>query len=243
MVLLHGFIESLQMWDDYARHLAKKHKVVCIDLPGHGKSDCIGHSHSMELIATAVHGILKTLRIKKCVMAGHSMGGYVTLSYYEKYPEMVSGFCLLHSHCYADSTEKKHDRKRAIKIVRRNPKVLIGEIIPNLFAPQNVDNYNNEIQTAKGIAGEMSGQGIINCLEGMRTRKSKQHVLKETQVPVLIILGKQDPVMSYARLKGQFNLSNNIQGVLLESAGHMGFIEAKKETLNHIKLFINKCMG
>ena len=59
LVLLHGFLESSVMWDHFVPKLSEKHTVVCIDLPGHGKSGVIDTIHGMELMAEVVYDVLR----------------------------------------------------------------------------------------------------------------------------------------------------------------------------------------
>ena len=77
IVLLHGFLGSASIWEQTKNALSKQFKVICIDLPGHGESDCFGYMHSMELMAQSVKAVMDKLRFKKYVLVGHSMGGYV----------------------------------------------------------------------------------------------------------------------------------------------------------------------
>ena len=93
VVLLHGFTESQKIWKNFAKKLSAKYRVITIDLPGHGKSESPGAVHSMELMANVVFAVLKKLKAGKCMMIGHSMGGYVTLAFAEKYPKKLKGFC------------------------------------------------------------------------------------------------------------------------------------------------------
>ena len=137
IVLLHGFMESLHIWDDYAKELSKRYRVICIDLPGHGKSDCFGYVHSMELMADAVNAVLEKLNLRKIFLAGHSMGGYTGLAFAEKYPDKIKGLCLFHSTANADSEERKENRNRALEIVKKNHKKFINQIIPLWFAKEN----------------------------------------------------------------------------------------------------------
>lgn len=241
IVLLHGFLESLEIWKEYADSLSKRYRIVCIDLPGHGKSENIGYIHTMELMADCVKEVLRSLQITKCVMIGHSMGGYVTLAFVEKYERNLRGFSLFHSHAAPDPEEKKKDRDKAIQVVKRNPIVLIDELVPNLFARENREKFGNEIEKIKKIASGMTRQGIVNCLEGMKDRVDRREILKNIKVPVLLILGKKDPVMNYEALKPQSQLSEQIQLLSAEDIGHMGFIEAKEECYLAIKRFIRKC--
>ena len=100
IVLLHGFTESLDIWDDFSAELSVDFKVICIDLPGHGNSGCIGDAHTMELMADVVKTIIDKEKVNECVIIGHSMGGYVALAFAEKYPDVyerawiVPFFCL-----------------------------------------------------------------------------------------------------------------------------------------------------
>src|SRR5579872_6736259 len=80
IVLLHGFLESLEIWEELAAKLSKSFRVIAIDLPGHGQTPVIGYVHSMELIAECVKAVMDFLHLKKYVVVGHSMGGYAALA-------------------------------------------------------------------------------------------------------------------------------------------------------------------
>ena len=95
VVLLHGFLENATMWKDIVPELSKKNRVITIDLLGHGKSDCLGYVHSMDLFAETVETILKHLRVRKCIIIGHSLGGYVALAFAETHPQKIKGLCFM----------------------------------------------------------------------------------------------------------------------------------------------------
>src|SRR5690349_23915025 len=80
VVLLHGFMGSSEVWQEFANDLSKRYKVVCIDLPGHGQTPSYGYIHNMELMAACVDAVLKKLRLRRVALVGHSMGGYVSLA-------------------------------------------------------------------------------------------------------------------------------------------------------------------
>ena len=81
-------------------------------MPGHGRSGIIDNIHTMDLMAESINHLLNELKIKKCVIIGHSMGGYVTLAFLEKFKEKLLGFSLFHSVPFGDTDEKKKDRDR-----------------------------------------------------------------------------------------------------------------------------------
>src|SRR5690606_39743358 len=86
VVLLHGFLENVRMWDHFIPELSKNNRVICIDLLGHGKTSCLGYIHSMELMAETVKAVLDHLNITKSIFVAHSMGGYVALAFIEMFP-------------------------------------------------------------------------------------------------------------------------------------------------------------
>jgi pimeloyl-ACP methyl ester carboxylesterase len=242
LVLLHGFLESTLIWNGFVSVLEKHFQVVCIDLPGHGESDCIGYLHEMEMNAEVVHTVLQHLQIKSCVMAGHSMGGYVALAFAEKHSELLKGICLFHSTALPDSEEKQRDRDRTINIVKKDSMTFIRAVIPNLFAPANKEKYKVEIDELIARASQMPPQGIIATLEGMKIRKDRTQVLKEVKVPVLIIAGKQDTAVPFDSLLPQLALPKHCEALILDNVGHTGFIEAKDETLNALFNFAQSCL-
>ncbi len=238
LILLHGFLESTLIWKDFVSVLEKHFQVVCIDLPGHGESDCIGYVHEMEMNAEVVYAVLQHLEIKSCVMTGHSMGGYVTLAFAEKYPEVLNGICLFHSTALPDSEEKQRDRDRTINIVKRDAMTFIRAVIPNLFAPANKEKYKVEIDELIARASQMPTQGIIATLEGMKIRKDRTQILKGVKAPVLIIAGKQDTAVPFDSLLPQLALPKHCEALILYNVGHTGFIEAKEETLRVLLNFV-----
>ena len=64
IVLLHGFLENSTMWNDFINEWSRQNRIITIDLLGHGKSECLGYVHSMELMAEAVAEVLSHLKIK-----------------------------------------------------------------------------------------------------------------------------------------------------------------------------------
>ena len=238
VVLLHGFLENKTMWKDLAPSLAKKNRVIAIDLLGHGETDCLGYVHSMEENAEIVKTILSHLRIRKAIFIGHSMGGYVALAFAELYPETIKGIVLLNSTAKEDSEERKINRDRAIKAVKQNYINFVRMSITNLFNENNRDRLENEIEKVKLAALKTPLQGIVATLEGMKIRKNRQFILKETDFPKLLILGKKDGVLIYDENISQIENTNT--KLITFPDGHMSHIENKEELEKVIIGFLKK---
>jgi pimeloyl-ACP methyl ester carboxylesterase len=203
LVLLHGFLESLDIWKSFSEQLSRYFKVITIDLPGHGESGSLGEVHSMDLMAKCVFAVLDHLRIEQCVVAGHSMGGYVAVRFAEKYPEKVKGFGFFHSHADADTQEAKNNRDRTIAILNKNYITWVNQFIPDLFADCNKGKFIPEIKHLQQIAGKMNAQQIIAAQAGMRDRESKLAFLTATELPVFFIIGKDDSKMVVSKVLEQ----------------------------------------
>lgn len=236
VVLLHGFLENSTMWDGFIPELSKNNRIVCIDLLGHGQTDCLGYIHTMELMAEAVKQVLYHLKINHSVFIGHSMGGYVALAYAEKYPKAILGLCLMNSTAQADSEERKQNRDRAIAAVKQNHKSFVGTAVVNLFRPKNRTIFSEQIKLIKEDALKTPVQGIVAALEGMKIRKDRMQLFKKAPFKKLMIISKKDPVLNYGNLIAQ--AQNSDINVVEFPDGHMSHVENKSLFLQTILYFI-----
>ena len=241
IVLLHGFTESLKIWDKFSEELSKNFQVISIDLVGHGETDVFSESHTMEQQADIVNAVLEESNVKDCVLVGHSMGGYVGLAIAEKYPEKIKGLVLFHSTAYADTEEKKKERLRTIEVVKANRNNFISDLIPKLFSPKNHESLKAEIEAMKELAKKTPSEGITAALLGMSQRKDRTEVLRSSDFPILFIAGKDDGVIPFEKILEQVTLPKRSQLLLLDKTGHMGFIEAEKESLYTLEGFSKMC--
>ncbi|MTH17035.1 alpha/beta hydrolase [Flavobacterium sp. LC2016-01] len=237
IVLLHGFLENKKMWKEYVDFFAEKYRVITIDLLGHGESDSLGYVHEMEENANAVNEILEHLKIEKATVLGHSMGGYVALAFAELYPKKIQKLVLLNSTSKEDSAEKKLNRTRAIKAVKQNYVGFVSLAIANLFSENNRIRLAEKIEKVKEQALKTPLQGIIASLEGMKIRKDREWLLQENRFPVLLILGKKDPVLNYEDSLYQIE-DTTVELVSFED-GHMSHIENKEELKTVLADFFN----
>ena len=238
IILLHGFLESSTMWKDLESSLSKSYRIISPDLLGHGKSDCIDYIHTMEDMADGVLTIIDYLKIDKVTLIGHSMGGYVSLALAEKYPTLINGLCLVNSTASEDSPQRIKNRNRAIKQVKIHSSRFIKLSLKNLFRPKNRIIYKDEIKEIQKEACQMSTQGIVAALEGMKLRPNREGILKNKSRNALIIASKKDPVINYEELH---ELANRHSVKLISlSDGHMSHIENKSDLSYIIKQYVEK---
>lgn len=239
VVLLHGYLESLDVWEDFQTALSHYIRTISIDLPGHGISEVKDEVHSMEFMADTVHAALETLGVRKAVIVGHSMGGYVALEYLRKYPESTSGIVLFHSGPNADSEQKKADREREVNLILGGKKELIARMFPQVgFAPQNRQRLAEKIEELSDQITLTEDEGIVAALRGMAERRDSNEVLRESKVPQLVIFGRHDEYISPEMAETAVKEHPQAHVAWLENSGHMGFMEEPDKSLEIILDFL-----
>lgn len=239
VVLLHGYLESKNIWGDFAISLCERYRVICIDTPGHGLSHFTGDELTMELAAEAVLLVLDDLGVTTAALIGHSMGGYVALAFAEHFSHRLAGICLFHSTPNADTEEKRKNRFREIDLVLRGKlELIVTNSIPSAFAAAELSSMANEVEHAKRIALATPSKGVVAGLKGMASRKDRNDVLAGLSVPSLLIFGAVDSYIpsSVAMLLKEKHHHSKV--LMLSNSGHMGFLEQPNQATIAITSFL-----
>lgn len=245
IVLIHGFGEDSHVWQGVADVLQANFKVVLIDLPGSGKSVLTTEALQDERLsiidyyADVLHALLQQLKIDACVMLGHSMGGYITLSFVEKYPQLLKGYGLVHSTAYADSDEKRANRQRGITMMDEYGgyaflKTTIPNLFSNAFKQTNSDSVNALIEAGKNF----NVVALQNYYRAMMNRLDKTAVLKGSNLPVLFIIGTEDVAVPVKDSLEQTHMPICTYIHVLENAGHMSMIETPQQIAGFVEVFV-----
>lgn len=226
VVLLHGYLESLRVWDDFVGLLTDKVRVVAIDIPGHGRSSNIAPVHTMELMADVVAGVLDALQIDKVTLVGHSMGGYISLAFCAAYAERLEGLVLLSSSPNSDTELKRENRRREIALVKAGKKDMLARVAPEAgFAEMNRDSLRRYINNLVEQVHITDDEGIVALLGGMIERKDQNEMLRNSRVRQLFIMGTHDGYIPVEAAQEFIAKNPQAKVAWLDKSGHMGFIE------------------
>jgi pimeloyl-ACP methyl ester carboxylesterase len=240
IILLHGFCETHEVWTGFAKALATDYRIINIDLPGFGESKLLANNFSIADAAGKVLEVLAKLEIEKCVVIGHSLGGYVTLAMVHRQPERFTGFGLFHSTAYADSAERKESRNKVIEFVSKNGvAAFIETFIPPLFH----DKSNPHIPAAVSMALQTAPETLIGYAKAMRDRPDLTSVIKKSLNPILFIAGEKDSVIPYKSLQTLANEAQKPHIHVIQGVAHMGMFENERETLRVTREFIRTTAG
>ena len=224
LVLLHGFMENLSIWSDMETHLSKDFTLLKIDLPGHGKSDILAEVHTMELMADEVKKVVDYENLEKFHLLGHSMGGYTSLAFAEKFPENLKSLTLFFSTYFADDEEKKEQRIKSYRIIKDAFPHYVRAGIPNLFNQNERDVLEGRIETALETALSTNNLGALACVKGMVARTDKKHVLENLEAKILVIAGKHDNAVKTDKTINTLPDRTNIKSYVVD-CGHNGHWE------------------
>ncbi len=238
IVLLHGFCESLEIWNYFSDELSKYCRVICVDLPGFGNSTYHGEEISIELLSERIHTLIIGLGITKYGVIGHSLGGYISLALAEMYPSHLQSMVLFHSTAFEDSQEKKESRDKIISFIERNGlSTFMDSFVTPLFAETNRIKCKADIHTLIRIGKKANQDAVIATLIAMKKRKERIFILKDCLVPTLLIIGEKDIAVPISDSLEMTELNDTIQSIVLKDCAHMGIYEKPQTCLAKIKEF------
>lgn len=239
VVLVHGYLEAMYVWDDFAPLLTPEVRVITVDVPGHGISQVLGEVHTMEMMADVLRGMLDTLGIERATFVGHSMGGYISLAFCAKYPERMEGIVLLSSSPCPDDETKRENRRREIALVRAGKKDVLARVAPETgFAVQNRERLKDYIEDLVEQVHITEDDGIVALLGGMIARVDQNAMLRASGVRQLFIVGRHDNYIPVAAAESFIADNPQAQVVWLDNSGHMGFIEEPERCASAILGFV-----
>jgi len=224
LILLHGFMENLSIWDDIEPYISDDFQLVKVDLPGFGKSASIAEIQTMEIIADEIKKLVDDLEVIDFHLLGHSMGGYVALAFAEKYPQDLKSLSLFFSTYFEDDAEKKNVREKSLRVIKDNYHAFANAGIPNFFGINERDQLRDKIELAKEIAYTANVDGVLASQKGMIERPNRRSVLENFKGRILVISGRFDNAINSIKTIEELPDRENIKAYLLD-CGHNGHWE------------------
>jgi len=235
LILIHGFCESHEIWNNVVEPLAEKFEVYTIDLPGFGKSELLQTSFSIDDVAEKVFSWIETEAIKNPVVLGHSLGGYVTLSMAKNHSEKIAAIGLFQSSAFPDSEEKKANRNKTIEFVNNyGVDPFVETFVPSLF----FDKKHSAISQTLAIAKKTPKETLIAYTAAMRDRHSTIDVVKNYKKPFFILGGENDSIITPEIVSEHEKLAVHSKTFLLKNTGHAAMIENPEMAKNAIEKFM-----
>lgn len=233
VLLVHGYPLDHTIWAPVVEGLKDTARFILPDMRGYGKSPDTNEVHSMRLLAEDLRALIEKLGLEKVILVGHSMGGYVALSFAHAYPNYLSGLGLVATQADADSPEKRQSRLvTAREAKRRGAGYVTGGMPAKLTQNEAIQKQLNEL-----MLNNRTGS-LINSLKGMAERPDANPTLAAIKVPAVVIAGTQDQIIPLQLARTLAQMLSKGWLVEVADAGHMPMLENPTAVIDAVKQLI-----
>jgi 3-oxoadipate enol-lactonase len=239
IIFIHGFPLNKSMWNMQVDAVKENYRVIAYDIRGHGNSDPGIDEFFIELFVNDLLRLMEKLGIEKSILCGLSLGGYIALNAVLKYPDRFDGLILNDTQCIADTPEIKENRCIAIISIKdKGVEQYADESIKKLFAPESFTKKQNVIAGVKEMIISTPKQSLCNTLHALAERKETCTQLPEINIPVLIMVGKEDKITPIAAAQQMHEKILNSKLEIIQHAGHLSNLENPIAFNTHLVNFL-----
>jgi pimeloyl-ACP methyl ester carboxylesterase len=230
LVLIHGFPLDHTIWAPVVPLLADAFDLILPDLRGFGESAPSRTPYSMDDLAADLATLLDCLKIKKAGIAGHSMGGYVALTFVHAYPARTLGLGLVASQPGADAPERKASRYEEAKhVLTEGVRDTAESMSGKLTADPQLQARLKELMLRQ------RPEGLAAALQAMAERADSTPFLAEFDFPVSIVHGLADVLVPVERARAVQAAVKHGNLTEVQGAGHMPMMEAPAQTADALR--------
>lgn len=227
VVLLHAFPLSRKMWRPQIGVFdPEKFRLILPDLPGFGETPVSGGVSSIEEMALGVAELLSELSIKKAVIGGLSMGGYVAFNLFRLRPDLFKAAVFCDTAAFADTAEKRENRFKLIEKIKLHGTLpLVEEMLPALVGETTKATNARLISELEKMFAEADPKGAAAALRGMAEREDHEYLLPSIDVPTLFIVGAEDKLTDRDVAEKMHRAVKGSRLAIIENAGHFSNLE------------------
>lgn len=238
LVLLHAFPVDSRMWDGVRERLAARTRVITPDQRGLGRTALPESDRAPDLddAAADVLAMLDRLGLRRVVLGGCSMGGYLTMAILRAAPERVAGIVLIDTKHDADGEQARENR---LRVADRSEREGIGgwlaeEMLENLLGADTRQTRADVTETTRELIESQPASGIAWAQRAMAERPDSTETLRHAAVPALVVVGEQDTLTSPEQAQRMAALFGNSSLVTLPGTGHLAPLEAPEQVAEAI---------
>lgn len=236
LVFLHGFCEQLSLWEEVLPTL-DNYRILTLDLPGFGESKGFAFESLFEM-GVEVEILLKQLAIEKPIVFGHSMGGYLAANMIVSEQLHPRALAMVHSTFSSDNEEKKQNRLKTIDFLAVHPLTSFLKVfVEGLFASNNAVN-TIYIDQAKQMVSNNEKSSVVAALKAMMNRNDHYEWLQNTNLPILILAGREDTHVPLTTSIKEASLCRRGALIILDDCGHLGQFEQPRKVKIALENFI-----
>ena len=239
LVLLHGYPFNRSQWRDQLTAFRKSHRVIAPDLRGHGETD-VTPTTTIQGMAQDVAELMTALDVNTAIIGGLSMGGYVALSFYRRFPERVTALVLADTRASADTDTARQNRAVQVeRALREGMQGIADEMVPKLLGPETIAKKPEVVQRLRQMMVSTNPKGAESALKAMATREDQIAFLSQIQTPTFIVVGRDDAITPVVDSELMHREIIGSQLEVIEHSGHVSNLEQPDEFNVRLREFLS----
>ena len=232
LVMLHGWAMHSGVWRDFARLLAKHCQVICLDLPGHGRSDAI-EPFTLETVSET---LLEAIPVERFCLLGWSLGATVAMKMAERSPERVEKLLVLAGNPrFVQDADWPGVRPGTLDGFSALLKSDLNQTLVRFLALQvnGLAHGKQLLQILKKALQEYSAPPAEVLQAGLDVLKTSdlRECMLSTRIPTAMIMGGKDLLVPAESALKVAQGNPNVDVKILESAGHAPFLSHPDQLL------------
>jgi pimeloyl-ACP methyl ester carboxylesterase len=238
IVLVHCYTCSMNWWDHLAPLLERDHRVIRVDLLGHGGSDKPSAGYSIDDQATAVAEALAKLGVVNATVVGHSLGGGVATGLAQQSPQLATRVVIIDQAPEADSSESLAQRlsywpifgQTADRLMRITPKSAVLDQYDDVFAPgydiaRGFENPDQPVDDLRAMT-YTAYKDTHDASEDFVDEAPLDERLATARTPTMVIFGAEDQIYDAQEAVDRYRQNvPDVQTHLLPGVGHSPNVE------------------
>ena len=225
LVLIHGFPFDRSVWRHQVAGFGRWQRIAP-DLRGFGQSTGGAAPVTLARHAEDVVAVLDALEVRRAVLCGLSMGGYLLFEIWRRHADRVCALVFVDTKAEADSADGKRARDEMAALAERDGTVAVADqMLPRMLAPDSAAAQPELAAAVRDMAARASVPGIVAALQALRDRPDSRDLLGSIAVPAIVVGGAEDTLTPPAVMEG---LAGGMPGgrfVAIPAAGHLAPLE------------------
>jgi 3-oxoadipate enol-lactonase len=238
----HSLACNLSMWDDQARALKGRYRVLRFDTRGHGQTSAPAGAYTLEQLADDLKSLLVGLGITATHFVGLSMGGMIGQVFALKYPAMVQSLvlCDTTSRYPAAAAPVWEERIKAVGAKGMEP--MVAPTLERWFTAPFRARRQDLMDKVGAMIRSTPAPGYIGCCHAI-PRINVTERLKDVRCPALVIVGEEDPGTPVDMAREIHAALPGAELAILSRASHLSNLEQPAEFNHALGGFLDKLSG
>ncbi len=188
VVFTHGFAGTTKAWEGQVPAFSKKYRFITYDMRGHGQTDAPDglSKYTLDIVVEDIYQLLRHLGIQKAVVGGLSLGGYLTIHFYNHHPDMTAAIILMDTGPGYRTPEKAKGWNQT--------RVDCAEVLETqgMKGFMKSEYSKDDYYTTPDVMMKLNPKGLANISRGVMMNPWGLDILPNVKVPALIICGDED---------------------------------------------------